>query len=256
MACGYGRCGVCLPTPASRAGRARWQRAATCCASSSLNAACIASFITTKYCSTTAFLICVLLKQHFSLQKLRAKRLSSLIVGLAPPRIANHAQGKSQACDLEDDDHEDSQALKEAQQQQQQQQAQAGGKPQHASSATVQRFTGSQAAAAGRMPFATLSAKAAACVAGPTGQDSFPLAACGRATQAQQADPTQQHGTGAAADCVGPAALHEQGVVAADSLNDGQTAAVRRCAWPACDKISKQPCADIHEQGQEHRRSS
>ena len=165
------------------------------------------------------------------LQKLRARRLSALIVGLAPPRIAKSAQDASGACDIEDDDlHEESQTP----QQLQQQHALNGGKPQHGSATSVQKFTGSKAAAAGRMAAAAASAAAAPAAGGSglTGARASASAACSNAgMQAQQADGAPHHGAGAAAHGVAPAAAPEQGVVAQDSLNDGQATAVRRCLY-------------------------
>jgi hypothetical protein len=164
------------------------------------------------------------------LQKLRARRLSALIVGLAPPRIAKSAQDASGACDIEEDDdlHEESQAPQHLQQQH----ALNGGKPQHGSATSVQKFTGSKAAAAGRMAAAAASAAAAPAAGGSglTGARASASAARSNAgSQAQQADGAPHHGAGAAAHGVAPAAAPEQGVVAQDSLNDGQATAVRRC---------------------------
>lgn len=171
------------------------------------------------------------------LQKLRARRLSSLVVGLAPPRIAKSAHDASGACDIEDDDlHEESQAP----QQLQQQHALSGGKPQQGGSATVQRFVGTKAAPAVRMAAAASSATAAPAACGPglTGVHAPVSAACSNADmQAQQADGAPHIGAGAAAHGVAPAAVPEQGVVAQDSLNDGQATAVRRCAWLVCYEL-------------------
>lgn len=185
--------------------------------------------------------ICVELVQELKepschLQKLRARRLSSLVVGLAPPRIAKSVQDASIACDIEDDDlHQESQAP----QQLQQQDAANGSKPQHISRATVQKFIGSKAAAAaGRTAAAAASAEArpAACESGLTGAYASASAAFTDAgIPAQHAANAPQHGAEADARRAAPAAAPEQGVVAQDSLNDGQATAVRRCV---CHTVS------------------
>lgn len=180
-------------------------------------------------------------------QKLRAKRLSSLIVGLAPPRIATRTPGAAAASQggAEDDDFaEDSQP---SQQHAQRQQAHGTGNPQHGGSGGhAQKFTGSKADANSRAPFATLPAApvgqipnpaASAAQAAPTADSSAPVPKA----QLQAGETPQQGGSNArsgarlldgqlaaAAVSAAPAAGPEQGVVAEDGLNDGQRTAVRR----------------------------
>jgi len=199
-------------------------------------------------------------------QSRRAQHLSSLIVGLAPPRIASQpAGGASQAVEAEesDDDFAEDAADGGAAVPHQQQQhggggdaagAQQGdggggsgvfGAPRQAGGGGVgpQKFVGRKPDAAGWAPFAALpaapfgqlpDARAAAAQAAAGGGQLGGVTETQRAvTQpASQRGGTKQPGGGIGGSHGGdrPAAGPEQGVVADDGLNDGQRTAVHRSA--------------------------
>lgn len=173
-------------------------------------------------------------------QKLRAKHLSSLIVALAPPRIATQPSGSataSQAALADDDDDDLDEDIEPEHQRQQAQQQQAAGTaaPQHSSnSGQPQKFTGSNPHVLGRAPLAALPTA-------PVGQIPDAGVARRQATTTSQKAAAANSSTAGGQRTAGPA----QGIVAEDGLNAGQRTAVHRwviltsmCARPQVYKVS------------------